>query len=486
MATEASRAQLESRRALEAGSSGWFPCFDGLRAIAALSVFAYHAVSATATPGWAPTIVEDWIARFGAFGVAVFFVISGFLLYRPFVLAHFRGTSAPRLGPFWLRRFARIFPGYWLALTVTILVILPATRPHSVVDTATLYGLVQNYRTGYALAGIAVAWTLVIELSFYIALPAIAWCLRAGARPSAPRATKLRTQVIGLLVIIGLATALRVWLLFISPPSTFHRGAWFALDQVSNWLPSYLDWFGVGMLLAVASAWTAVGGGIPKVLAVLGRRPWISWLLALESYWVVTQLRLPRLATRSYLVLAPAGLPRHGAAAPVRGIPRRAGSLRAAGSRVHPLGPAEHAGRLARADLLRHLPLACADVGRVRQLAPRLVAGEPPDRGAGHPRDDHWCGDAELPPCRTPGASLGPARHAPSPPTGGSGPSGSRSGSGCGAGRGRAAGARHPRERDPGAPRRPAAGGRVRVAVAVPCAPQHGGTVEPVAEHDVH
>ena len=52
-------------------------------------------------------------------GVTVFFVISGFLLYRPFVRrAARRGEPAPDTRAYAWRRFLRIVPAYWLALTV--------------------------------------------------------------------------------------------------------------------------------------------------------------------------------------------------------------------------------------------------------------------------------------------------------------------------------------------------------------------------------
>ena len=50
------------------------------------------------------------------------------------------------------------------------------------------YLLLQNYRAGLTLAGLGVEWTLVIEVSFYIALPFIAWFLRSIDRPGASRA----------------------------------------------------------------------------------------------------------------------------------------------------------------------------------------------------------------------------------------------------------------------------------------------------------
>ena len=57
--------------------------------------------------------------QFGTFGVAMFFVLSGFLLARPFWLALDEGEEMPSIRTYALRRAARILPGFWLALTVT-------------------------------------------------------------------------------------------------------------------------------------------------------------------------------------------------------------------------------------------------------------------------------------------------------------------------------------------------------------------------------
>jgi peptidoglycan/LPS O-acetylase OafA/YrhL len=180
-----------------------FPCFDGLRAIAALAVFACH------SSGWLYYVQRDWtlvvfqssLARLGYFGVAVFFVISGFLLYRPFVLAHLEGRPTPRARAFWFRRFARVFPAYWVALLGTWLLLGLMAIP-TVLDGVMYFALLQTYRSGYKFVGIGVAWTLVIEVSFYAALPAIAYGLRRLSPKDATPEAKLRAQLVG---ITGLA-----------------------------------------------------------------------------------------------------------------------------------------------------------------------------------------------------------------------------------------------------------------------------------------
>ena len=181
-----------------------FPCVDGARAIAAFAVVAYHAAG-YAYYGygghWAPHAVRSFMSVLGQLGVAMFFVLSGFLLYRPYSAAQQTGRAAPRLGPFWARRSARILPAYWLALTAAILLGTAWFAPHAPLrDHLIAYTLVQNYWFGGQYAfGLGVAWTLVIEVSFYAALPLIALGLRGLQRMLRTRA--VTAQVVGLLLL---------------------------------------------------------------------------------------------------------------------------------------------------------------------------------------------------------------------------------------------------------------------------------------------
>ncbi len=268
-----------------------YPCFDGLRALAALSVVAYHTITEF-SPSWYTGVAADWISRLGSFGVCVFFLISGFLLYRPYVLAHFEGRPVPELLPFWKRRFFRIFPAYWVAAAALFLVFQLQNIP-TFLDGLTAFGLLQNYRAGYEFYGIGVAWTLVVEVSFYVALPFIAMALRGLAGRTATLGQKLRTQLIGLAAMYVVAIICRVYASDILGSSVAHRGDWLAPSRINWWLIGFLDWFALGMLLAVASAWAARGGRLPRIVHTLGAHPWACWLLALESYWVMVQLNMP-------------------------------------------------------------------------------------------------------------------------------------------------------------------------------------------------
>jgi peptidoglycan/LPS O-acetylase OafA/YrhL len=93
---------------------------DFVRAAACLMVVAHH-IAQRVAPGalsLSGARAAQWVMM-GAFGVGAFFVLSGYLLARPFWVALDRGEPLPSLRTYALRRAARILPGYWLSLTVT-------------------------------------------------------------------------------------------------------------------------------------------------------------------------------------------------------------------------------------------------------------------------------------------------------------------------------------------------------------------------------
>ncbi len=93
---------------------------DFVRACACFVVVFHHLVQRMGFSG--DFAYLGWMRIFGVIGglgVAMFFVLSGFLLARPFWQALERGQAMPSLGVYALRRGARIIPGFWLALTVT-------------------------------------------------------------------------------------------------------------------------------------------------------------------------------------------------------------------------------------------------------------------------------------------------------------------------------------------------------------------------------
>ena len=149
-----------------------FPLVDGMRAIAALSIVVFHAGGATFYTLSHP--LGGYVARLNV-GVTLFFVISGFLLYRPYLAARFGGPPAPRLRDYARRSMLRIFPAYWVALIVLGIAV---DLPGAVSSDWWVYAfLLQGYRLDWVLGGIGPAWSLSIEVAFYAALPFFALAL---------------------------------------------------------------------------------------------------------------------------------------------------------------------------------------------------------------------------------------------------------------------------------------------------------------------
>lgn len=271
---------------------GRFAALDGYRAVAAIGVLVYH-VAGTARLTGDGSALAGVIGNLGNFGVAVFFLLSGFLLYRPFVNAHLSGGPDPRWIRFWRHRFLRIFPAYWLALTAFILLI--GLRNATWSTYLTLYSLTQIYRPYFGFAALTVAWTLCIEVSFYIALPFLAAGIRhligRGARSLRAR---VQAQLLGLGVLWVVGWIYRVT---IAAQAVGPEGG--PADNQHLWLPNFLDWFVLGMLLAVAVAWTDAGGRLPHAVTALADTGWLCALIAAACYLVLALTRSaePQLVT---------------------------------------------------------------------------------------------------------------------------------------------------------------------------------------------
>jgi peptidoglycan/LPS O-acetylase OafA/YrhL len=267
-------------RVFEPHRDGRFASLDGYRAVAALGVLVYHvAGTARLTADGSPA--AGLVGNLGNFGVAVFFLLSGFLLYRPFVAAHLEDRAGPRWLRFWRHRFLRIFPGYWLALTAFILLV--GLNNPSFSTLVTLYTLTQVYRPYFGFAALTVAWTLCIEVSFYVALPFIAAGIRHGLGRGArsPR-TRLQAQLLGLAVlwVLGWIYRVTVAAAAVGPDAG-------PADNQHLWLPNYLDWFALGMVLAVAVAWIDTGGALPGWVRSLAETPWLCLLISGAAYLIL-------------------------------------------------------------------------------------------------------------------------------------------------------------------------------------------------------
>lgn len=247
-----------------------FPLVDSMRALAALSIFAFH--SSFHLDGFTGP-AGPYLAQLNI-GVWVFFVISGFLLWRPFVRAR-RGERGPvHLAPYALRRAARIVPAYWVALTA-IAVWLGWDYVFTPDGIPTYYLFGQLYSAHTFVRGIGQAWTLDIEVTFYAALPVLA----AAAARLARRREGLRHELglCAVLFAVGLA-----WQVAVvraqpdTPPGSF---------PLLLSLPGWFDLFALGMALAVISVHLR-GRPSPAPVRLVERGPWLAWLAAAGLFYL--------------------------------------------------------------------------------------------------------------------------------------------------------------------------------------------------------
>lgn len=212
-----------------------FRALDGYRAIAALLVVTTHVSFST---GYVTS--RPWGAAFARFdiGVAIFFLLSGFLLFRRWSSRAMDGQPAPRTRTYLRRRFWRILPAFWVVVLVVFLV-LP-TVDATPVQILTNFTLVQMYGEGWQVFGLTQMWSLGVEAVFYLFLPIAGWLVARRGRGDVARSTNWQLTVLGSLFVVGVAfTALRT-----IGPLRSQLGAGF-------WLPGFLDWFAIGMLAAL-------------------------------------------------------------------------------------------------------------------------------------------------------------------------------------------------------------------------------------------
>jgi peptidoglycan/LPS O-acetylase OafA/YrhL len=250
-----------------------FPLLDPVRAIAALLVLLLHAlVFAGATRQ--STLVAPWAARLDV-GVTIFFLLSGFLLYRPFARARLTGEPHPRTGAYGWRRVLRIVPAYWAALALSALWLHNTVFQHPFA----YFGFAQIY-TDQALGGLPQAWTLCVEMTFYAFLPLWAWLMRSRDRG---RAGSARSELLALAALAAASFAFQLFLV-LSAPDPQHANTMRALTS----LPGFLDHFAIGMALAIVSIQAELRGGLPRRLAWLDRRAWPAWAFALAAFALVS------------------------------------------------------------------------------------------------------------------------------------------------------------------------------------------------------
>jgi peptidoglycan/LPS O-acetylase OafA/YrhL len=237
---------------------------EGLRALAACSVLVYHSWLYSAPDGhrvqiWPLTAVLPDLA----FGVVLFFTLSGFLLYRPFAASILRGKPMPSVRRYLRNRVLRIAPAYLAILLLVALVLRSAlsrdaggdlhngalTDPGLLARSALL---VQNYTPSSTLAGIAPAWSLAVEVVFYLALPGLALLAWGLARSASTRSARRLAVLAPAALMLAVGISGKLVAAHVFPPASPYNGweaDWHSVLERSFWC--HADLFAFGMALVV-------------------------------------------------------------------------------------------------------------------------------------------------------------------------------------------------------------------------------------------
>ena len=223
---------------------------SGLRGFAAMWVFIYHfwalqvyASVKVSVFGWDVDVTSAF--TFGWLGVPIFFVLSGFLLAQPFVLAWqnnsknsvfaSQNNSKINLPAYFIRRILRVFPAYYGQLLILVLLAYFFQFGRYPPDAASWIAhlTMTFFSPPYFIDGINGAWwTLPIEFGFYLVLPMFAVLLKPGRG--------LAMLILCLCIMLSYRYAIYSVYLATDVP----------LYTRASLLPGVMDSFGIGMFAA--------------------------------------------------------------------------------------------------------------------------------------------------------------------------------------------------------------------------------------------
>lgn len=253
---------------------------DGVRAFACLLVIWFHIYRIPRDLGvWATQPFTDRLLNtllfFGRYGVTLFFVLSGFLLFLPFAKALLFKESWPSMRQFYLKRVFRIMPAYYLSL---ILIVLFFQRQYLQPQHWGELGLFLVFFMDSSSVTFkhlnAPFWTLAIEWQFYMLLPLLVLGMRWLIwRLAAPR--RLPAVICCLLAVMAWGLFSRYFgnyyvaqhptETFLLPRSVFNV----LLALIYGVSGKYLEDFGVGMLLALCFVYARHPSVSPRVANIL-------------------------------------------------------------------------------------------------------------------------------------------------------------------------------------------------------------------------
>jgi peptidoglycan/LPS O-acetylase OafA/YrhL len=267
-------------------AAGRLPLLDSLRALTTLAILFAHTCGPSGVH--ANSTLRPYSTRF-EFTIALFMMLSAFLIYRPYVRSRLDDRPPPSTRVYARNRFLRVVPAYWIALTITALWITTSgVGVFTARGVPTYYGFAQVYSGDTILGGIAIAWFLCILVAFYVLVPFYAALMRRVG--GGDRTARFRAELWGCAALLGVGIAYRAAVEYAGLRSEY---------AVSYFVPAYFDWLAPGMALAVLSVWygkrwtsevpqTPDEGPLPAPLRLLQRVPSLGLLAALAGFWFVS------------------------------------------------------------------------------------------------------------------------------------------------------------------------------------------------------
>lgn len=200
-------------RRITTASAVYRPEVDGVRFIAIALVFLFHLAGDVLRHGEAglrESLQGDVlfeVTQRGNFGVPVFFALSGFLLALPFARHYLRGAKPVSLRAYFMRRLTRLEPPYIICLIGFYLLKVAASRGNAgdlmgnfIASLLYVHNIVFSRPSDINF----VAWSLEVEVQFYLLAPFVAWAVFGIANRG------LRRGV--LVALMGLASVPGIWM----------------------------------------------------------------------------------------------------------------------------------------------------------------------------------------------------------------------------------------------------------------------------------
>lgn len=216
-------------------SSRRIPELDGARVLLVFLVSWYHIWQQSWLTPHVGSVSLDFLLRTGYIHVDGTILLSAFLLFLPYARSMYEGARLPERDGFYRRRIMRVVPSYYFT---TLLLLFAVALPWGLYSstrfmakdilTHLTFSFTFFYDTYHATPIGVASWTLVIEMQAYLLFPYLA---RSATRHP-------KTTLLSLAAIAWLWRAL--CLLTLSDYS-----------MVVNQLPSFLDVYALGMLLAM-------------------------------------------------------------------------------------------------------------------------------------------------------------------------------------------------------------------------------------------